>query len=59
MKTDFLKYLGAIAVIVGAILLIVSQLVGWNSYNGVQFTGIGLMIAGLVAYIVINKKIED
>lgn len=59
MKTDLLKYLGAIAVIVGAILLIVSQLAGWNSYNGVQFTGIGLMIAGLVAYIVINKKIED
>lgn len=59
MKTDLLKYLGVMAIILGAIVLIISQLAGWNNYNGVQLTGIGLMIAGLIAYIVMNKKIEE
>lgn len=59
MKTDLLKYLGVMVVILGAILLIISQLAGWNNYNGVQLTGIGLMVAGLIAYIVMNKKIEE
>ncbi|MCQ2059662.1 MAG: hypothetical protein MJY71_07540 [Bacteroidaceae bacterium] len=59
MKKDLLKYLGAIVVILGAILLIISSFAGLNNNNGVQFTGIALMIVGVIAYIIMNKKIED
>ena len=33
---SFKRYLGALLVILGAILLICSYFLGWNSYNGVQ-----------------------
>jgi len=53
---EFKKYLGAIIVILGAILLICSFFLGWNSYNGVQFGAMGLMIAGLLLHIFLGKK---
>ena len=42
---SFKKYLGAIVVILGAILLICSHFLGWNSYNGVQIGALVIMIA--------------
>ncbi len=50
------KYLGALLVILGAIVLIISFFCGWNNYNGVQFGALGLMIAGLLVHIFIAKK---
>ena len=53
---SFKKYLGAILVILGAILIICSYFIGWNSYNGVQIGAMGLMIVGLLLYIFLGKK---
>jgi len=53
---SFKKYLGAIIVILGAILLICSYFLGWNNYNGVQIGAMVLMIAGLLLHIFLGKK---
>ena len=53
---NFKKYLGAIVVILGAILLICSFFLGWNNYNGVQIGALVLMIAGLLLHIFLGKR---
>lgn len=53
---SFKKYLGAIIVILGAILLICSFLLGWNNYNGVQIGSLAIMIAGLLLHIFLGRK---
>jgi len=53
---SFKKYLGAIIVILGAILLICSYFLGWNNYNGVQVGALVLMIAGLLLHIFLGKR---
>ncbi len=55
---SFKKYLGAILIIIAAIVLICSFFFGWNNYNGVQIGSMALMIIGLVIYIITNKKVE-
>jgi len=52
----FKKYLGAIIVILGAIVLICSHFLGWNNYNGVQIGALVLMIVGLLLHIFMGKK---
>jgi hypothetical protein len=53
---SFKKYLGAIVVILGAILLICSFFLGWNNNNGVQIGALAIMIAGLLLHIFLGKK---
>lgn len=53
---SFKKYLGAIIVIIAAIILIISHFQGWNNYNGVQIGAMSLMIIGLLVYILMNKR---
>ena len=53
---NFKKYLGAIVVILGAILLICSFFFGWNNYNGVQIGALSLMLVGLLLHIFLGKK---
>ena len=53
---NFKKYLGALIVILGAILLICSFFLGWNNYNGVQVAALVLMLAGLLLHIFLGKK---
>ena len=48
--------LGIIIIIIAAVLLILSHLLGWNNINLVQFGSFGAMIVGLVLYIWLNKK---
>ena len=55
---EFKKYLGAILIIIAAIVLILSYFLGWNSYNGVQLVSICVMVIGLVIYIIMNKRIK-
>lgn len=54
----FLKNLGIIIIVLSAIILILSHVLGWNNINGVQFGAFGAMILGVVLYIVLNKKVE-
>lgn len=51
-----LQNLGIIIIIIAAVLLILSHLLGWNNINLVQFGSFGAMIVGLVLYIWLNKK---
>ena len=54
-----LKIAGIAVIIIGAILIILSHFLGWNNMNIVNFGSIALMIAGLVTYIMANKKILE
>ncbi len=45
------KYIGILLIVLGAILLLVSYLTELVDYNCVQFSGLGLIIAGLIVHI--------
>ena len=53
----FLKNLGLILVAIGAIILIVCFLTGNVNENGYLIAGAASIIVGIIAYIVINKRI--
>ena len=53
---SFKKYLGALVVIIGAILLVLSYFLGWKNNNGVQIGALVLMIAGLLLHIFLGKR---
>lgn len=53
---DFKKELGKLLMIIGAIILILSFFCGWNNNNGILFGSMGLIVAGIVVYIIMNKK---
>lgn len=53
---DFKKYLGAILVIIAAIILILSFFLGGKDYNGIQIGALVIMIAGILLHIFIGKK---
>ena len=55
-STTMKIYYGIITAIVGALLLILSYLVGWVDYNFVQGLGILLIIVGIGLHIYFNYK---
>ena len=56
---SFLKNLGLILVVLGAIVLVVSFAKGNVNYNGPLITGMSLIIVGIIAYIVLNKVFSE
>ena len=50
------KYLGILLIVIGAIVLLISYLTELVDYNPVQFSGLGLIIAGLIAHIIITRR---
>ena len=56
---DLLKNPGMILVLVGAVILIVCAFTGNVNNNAILGTGLGMVILGLISYIVINKRIND
>lgn len=54
-----MKYLGLLLIILGAIILILSYTLGWVDYNWVNGGALLLMIVGLIAHIILNKKYQD
>ena len=52
------NYLGIVLIVLGALVLLVSYFAEWVDYNPVQFTGLGLIIAGLIAHILITKRMK-
>ena len=51
------KYIGIAAIVLGALLLVVSYLTGnWVDYNSVQILALLLIIAGIVGHIIITKR---
>ena len=55
----FLKNLGLIMVIIGAILLVVCYFTGNVNENSLLIGSAALIIGGIIAYIVINKNITE
>ncbi len=50
------KYLGVLLIVLGAIVLLVSYFLEYVDYNAVQFSGLGLIIIGLIVHIAIRKR---
>ena len=59
MKSNLLKqYLGVALVVAGAILLIVSYVVGWTSSNLVLLSGLALIVLGVILHVKHIKSTE-
>jgi hypothetical protein len=54
---SFLKNLGLLLILIGAIILIVCSYTSNVNSNGILLVAITLIIGGLISYIVINKRI--
>ncbi len=54
-----LKNLGLLLVLIGAIILLVCAYTGNVNNNNLYILSAALLVAGLVSYIVINKRIQD
>ncbi len=54
---QFLKYLGVIILLIGVIILAIPALTTGTS-NALLGTGLGVILLGYIAHIVINKRIE-
>lgn len=55
----FLKNLGLIMIILGAIILCLSYALNWVDYNWVDGTAFLVMILGLIVHIIMNKRIQE
>lgn len=53
----FLKNLGLLLVVIGAVILIVCFSTGNVNENGYLIGGIGSIVVGIIAYIILNKQI--
>jgi hypothetical protein len=51
-----MKYIGIAGIVLGAILVVVSEVTGLKNYNGFLALSLLLIVAGIVAHIVFNKK---
>ncbi len=56
---SLLKNLGLILIVIGAIILIACFFTGNVNNNTILGTSMLLIVIGLLAYIVINKRITD
>lgn len=55
----FLKNLGLIMIVLGAIVLCLSYALNWVDYNWVDGTALLVMILGLIVHIIMNKRIQE
>lgn len=56
---SFLKNLGLILVVIGAVILIACYFEGNVNDNAVLATSLVLIIVGLISYIMLNKRIVE
>ncbi|MFA6811649.1 MAG: hypothetical protein WCR45_00945 [Bacteroidaceae bacterium] len=54
-----LKNLGVILIVIGALVLLICAFTGNVNNNGVLISAVGLIVIGIISYIVINKRIID
>ena len=58
MKNSFFKYLGLILILIGAIALVVASVSGSLQNENWYIGGsMGMIVVGLIVYIILNKKI--
>ncbi|MDD7304109.1 MAG: hypothetical protein SPF56_07670 [Bacteroidaceae bacterium] len=51
------KYLGILLIVLGAIFLLLIYMLDWVDNNVALFCSLGLMIVGLIAHIIIQKRL--
>ena len=51
MKNILKTYMGVALIVVGALLLVVSKVVGWTSSNLVLLSGLTLIVLGVVLHV--------
>lgn len=56
---NLLQNLGIILILLGSIVLIICAFVGETNNNTILFGSLFVIIIGLIAHIVLNKKIID
>ncbi len=56
---SLLKNLGVLLVVIGALILIISFATGNVNDNTLLGTSLALIVIGVIAYIVINKRITE
>ena len=56
---SLLKNLGVLLVVIGALILVVSFATGYVNNNALLGSSLALIVIGLIAYILINKRITD
>lgn len=54
-----LKNLGLILILLGAVILIVCSFTGNVNDNGILGGSLAIIIIGLIAHIILNKRITD
>ena len=56
---NFLKNMGVLIIVLGSLLLVVSNAAGWLDDNIPNLIALLLIIAGIFVHIIMNKKIQD
>jgi len=56
---NLLKNLGLILIAIGAVILIICAFSGDTNNNAILISALLMIIVGLIAHIVINKKITE
>ena len=51
-----IQLLGFILIIIGAVLISLSMTLAWNNSNAISFGSAGLVVAGIVTYVLAGKK---
>ena len=58
MKNAFFKYFGLILILIGAIALVIAFISGTlQNENWYTAGSLGLIVVGLIVYIILNKKL--
>lgn len=54
-----LKHLGLIVMLATALVLVLSYFYGWSNNNSITMGSLGIMILGLIMYVIGGKKSLD
>ena len=52
------QYIGIALVVAGALLLLISKIVGWTSSNLVLLSGLALIVLGVILHVKLIKSAE-
>ncbi|MBQ5888218.1 MAG: hypothetical protein IIW77_02960 [Bacteroidaceae bacterium] len=54
--TKNIQIIGFALILIGAVLIALSMTMGWNNNNAISFGSVGMVISGLITYVIAGKK---
>ena len=51
-----IQIIGLVLILIGAVIISLSMTLAWNNSNAISFGSAGLVIAGIVTYVLAGKK---